>query len=100
MKVAIRALKRRSPREIVVALPVAPPQTLTDLACEADWAVCLSEPSQFRTLGQHYLNFPQLSDADVLTNLNDAASVYAVDRYGDRATSGITKKRRETVAKR
>jgi putative phosphoribosyl transferase len=100
MKVAIRALKRRSPREIVVALPVAPAQTLTDLACEADWAVCLSEPSQFRALGQHYLHFPRLSDTDVLTILNEAASAHAVGRFGDRDTSGIVKKRRETVAKR
>lgn len=100
MKVAIRSLKRRSPREIVVALPVAPPQTLTDLACEADWAVCLTEPSQFRTLGQHYLNFPQLSDAEVLTILNDAANACAVDRYAGRATSSIIKKRREAIAKR
>ncbi|SDA61949.1 Phosphoribosyl transferase domain-containing protein [Mesorhizobium qingshengii] len=36
MKVAIRALKRRSPREVVVAIPVAPPDILAELAQEAD----------------------------------------------------------------
>lgn len=58
MKVAIRALKRRSPREIVLALPVAPPETLTDLAGEADWTVCLSEPTHLRAIGQITSSFP------------------------------------------
>jgi putative phosphoribosyl transferase len=102
MKVAIRALKRRSPREIIVALPVAPPETLTELACEADWTVCLSEPTQFRALSQHYLNFPQLSDADVLTILKEAAGAEAAGWLGGGklARSGIAKRRREAVAKR
>src|SRR5207253_776715 len=70
---AIRALKRRSALEIVVALPVAPPETLTDLAGEADWTVCLSEPVHFRALSQNYLNFPQLSDDDVIAICDEAA---------------------------
>ncbi|MEI5682023.1 MULTISPECIES: phosphoribosyltransferase [unclassified Mesorhizobium] len=65
MKVAIRGLKRRSPREIVVAIPVAPPETLIELAQEADWIVCLRQPAHFRALGYHYLNFPQLTDDEV-----------------------------------
>ncbi|TIP34602.1 MAG: phosphoribosyltransferase, partial [Mesorhizobium sp.] len=36
MKVAVRALKRRSPRKIIVALPVAPVDTADELAQEAD----------------------------------------------------------------
>ncbi|WP_192248549.1 phosphoribosyltransferase [Mesorhizobium silamurunense] len=73
MKVAIRALKRRSPREIVVALPVAPTETLTQLASEADWTVCLSQPGRFGALSLHYLNFPQLSDDDVTSILEETA---------------------------
>jgi putative phosphoribosyl transferase len=53
MKVAIRALKRRSPREIVIGLPVAPPQTVAELGREVDRIVCLSEPSRFHALGYH-----------------------------------------------
>lgn len=66
MKVAIRALRRRSPREIVVALPVAPPETIAELAREADRVVCLSEPSRFHALGYHYREFPQLTDEEVV----------------------------------
>lgn len=69
MKVAIRALKRRSPREIVVALPVAPPDTLTELAMEADEIVCLSKPTRFFALGYHYRDFPQLTDREVVSAL-------------------------------
>lgn len=73
MKVAIRALKRRSPCDIVVALPVAPTETLTELAQEADWTVCLSQPDCYRTLSQHYLSFPQISDEEVVSLIDEAA---------------------------
>ena len=74
MKVAIRALKHRSPREIVVVLPVAPPDTVAELAREADRIVCLSQPPHFRALGYYYRNFPQLTDDDVVSALLDAGS--------------------------
>lgn len=72
MKVAIRALKHRSPREIVVALPVAPPDTVAELVREADRIVCLSQPPHFRALGYYYRNFPQLTDEDVVSALLEA----------------------------
>ena len=65
MKVAIRALKRRSPRKIIVALPVAPVDTADELAQEAD-LICLNQPARFRALSYYYGNFPQLSDSEVL----------------------------------
>lgn len=65
MKVAIRALKRRSPRKIIVALPVAPMDTADELAQEAD-LICLNQPARFRALSYYYGNFPQLSDNEVL----------------------------------
>jgi putative phosphoribosyl transferase len=69
MKVAIRALKRRSPMAIVVALPIAPPQTVAELSQEADRIVCLAQPPRFRALGYYYRNFEQLDDEDVLAAL-------------------------------
>ncbi|TIO85097.1 MAG: phosphoribosyltransferase [Mesorhizobium sp.] len=66
MKVAIRALKRRSPRQIVVAIPVAPADTAAELAQEADLLICLSQPARFPALSYYYVNFPQLSDSEVL----------------------------------
>ncbi|WP_206535287.1 hypothetical protein [Mesorhizobium sp. M7A.F.Ca.US.011.01.1.1] len=72
MKVAIRALKRRSPREIVVAIPVAPPDISAELAQEADQVVCLSQPARFQALGDHYHSFPQLTDDEVTDALVEA----------------------------
>lgn len=72
MKVAVRALKRRSPREIIVALPVASPDTVAELAREADGVVCLSQPPHFRALSYYYRNFQQLTDADVVQALSGA----------------------------
>lgn len=69
MKVAIRALKRRSPRGIVIALPVAPPATLEELGREADKVVCLSHPARFLALGYHYRDFPQLTDDEMIAML-------------------------------
>lgn len=73
MKVAIRALKRRSPLEVIVALPVAPPDTVSDLAREADRVLCLSQPPHFRALGYYYRNFPQLTDDEVTHAIQDAS---------------------------
>lgn len=69
MIVAIRALRRRSPQKIVVALPVAPPDVAEKLAQEADLVVCLRKPPQFRALGYHYRNFEQLRDEEVVNAL-------------------------------
>lgn len=69
MKVAIRALKRRSPMAIVVALPIAPPEIVSELSQEADRVVCLAQPPHFRALSYHYRNFEQLDDTDVVAAL-------------------------------
>lgn len=73
MRVAIRAMRRRSPRTVVVALPDAPAETVKELRLEADLVVCLSEPAQFRALSLHYRDFHQLTDEDVTQTLQAAA---------------------------
>jgi len=66
MKVAARAIRRRSPAQLILALPVASPHAVSDLSHEADRVVCLSQPPHFRALGFHYQEFHQLDDAEVL----------------------------------
>ncbi|RST87920.1 phosphoribosyltransferase [Aquibium carbonis] len=73
MKVAIRAMRRRSPHAVVVALPVAPPETVKELRLEADLVICLTEPAQFRALSLHYRDFHQLTDEEVTQALHAAA---------------------------
>lgn len=73
MKVAIRALRHRAPRQIIVAIPVAPRETVAELAQEADQVICLSQPGRFQALGYHYLSFPQCTDEEVTATLHEAA---------------------------
>jgi putative phosphoribosyl transferase len=73
MKVAVRAIKRRSPLEIVVAIPVAPPDAVAMLRQEAGRVVCLEEPADFMALSCHYRSFPQLTDEEVNSTLHAVA---------------------------
>lgn len=64
--VALRALNKVSPKSIVVAVPVAPPETLAKLSVEADDVVCLATPSPFGSVGRYYDDFTQTSDEEVI----------------------------------
>ena len=69
MRAAIAALRRGSPAKIVVAVPVAPPDTVDRLRSEADEVICLATPEAFWAIGQFYVEFPQLSDEAVREQL-------------------------------
>lgn len=69
MRAAIAALRRQSPARIVVAVPVAPPDTVDRLRSEADEVICLASPEAFWAIGQFYVEFPQLSDEAVREQL-------------------------------
>ncbi len=62
----LRALRRQLPRSVVLAVPVAPADTVASLAREADRVVCLATPEPFYAVGQFYSHFPQVSDEEVL----------------------------------
>ena len=65
MRAAVAAVRKLDPARIVVAVPVAPPQTCELLRDEADEVVCLSSPDAFMAIGVWYDDFPQLSDDEV-----------------------------------
>lgn len=69
MRAAIEALRRQKPGKIVVAIPVAPPDTVSQLRSEADEVVCLATPETFWAIGQWYVEFPQLPDEAVREGL-------------------------------
>jgi putative phosphoribosyl transferase len=73
VRAALKALRRRGAARLVLAVPVAPHDTLTRLAREVDKIVCLAEPVPFRAIGLHYRDFEQLSDEAVITTLDAAA---------------------------
>ncbi|MDE2628144.1 MAG: phosphoribosyltransferase [Burkholderiales bacterium] len=72
MRAALRALRRRHPARLVLAVPVAPADTLAALRDEVDQVVCLYQPSPFNAVGQHYDEFHQVDDDEVLAALDMA----------------------------
>jgi putative phosphoribosyl transferase len=72
MRVALRAVRRRGPARLVLAAPVAAPETLAALAAEADEAVCVKAPAGLGAIGFHYEDFHQMSDAEVTALLAQA----------------------------
>jgi predicted phosphoribosyltransferase len=74
MRAAIAAVRADHPQRIVVAAPVAAPDTLDLMSRLADEVVCLSAPAGFNAVGQHYASFPQLGDDDVRSILAAAAA--------------------------
>ena len=65
MRVALRAVRRRNPAHLVLAVPVAPPETLAEFRKEADEAICLETPDMLGAIGFYYSDFHQMSDAEV-----------------------------------
>jgi putative phosphoribosyl transferase len=74
MRAAIAAVRADDPARIIVATPVAPPDTVETMTQLADEVVCLSAPRDFVAVGSHYARFPQLDDDEVRRILADAAS--------------------------
>lgn len=68
-RAALRALRKRQPRKLVLAVPVAPTQTLRDLRTEADEIICLESYDDFGAIGLFYADFTQVSDAEVIALL-------------------------------
>jgi len=65
VRASLHALKRQGSKRTVVATPVAPMQAVEALRQEADDVVCLEAPEYFGAIGFFYLDFSQVSDAEV-----------------------------------
>jgi putative phosphoribosyl transferase len=71
MRAALRAVTNAGAARTVLAVPVAPEDTIERLRAEADEIVCISSPNPFVAVGAHYHEFPQLADADVVALLEE-----------------------------
>ncbi|MEJ2685895.1 MAG: phosphoribosyltransferase [Gammaproteobacteria bacterium] len=65
VRAAVSALRSQQPARLVIAVPVAPPDTVERLRRDADEVICLETPEPFIAISRWYLDFPQLSDSDV-----------------------------------
>jgi putative phosphoribosyl transferase len=66
MIAALHALRAKSPKKLICAVPVAPPDTLAKVKPYADEMLCLSAPEMFYAVGQFYQSFQQVSDEEVI----------------------------------
>ena len=69
MLAALRALREQSPSRVIVAVPVAAPETCELMEKEADEVVCASTPEPFHAVGLWYEDFEQTSDEEVVALL-------------------------------
>lgn len=68
-RAALRATRMRNPRKLVLAVPVAPTDTLAIMRQEADEVVCLEDYELFGAIGRFYTDFSQVTDAEVIATL-------------------------------
>lgn len=62
-------LKERKPAEVILAVPVAPPEAVDELRPLVDTVICLLSPKEFWAVGAHYRDFAQTSDDEVTAAL-------------------------------
>ena len=72
VRAALNALRTRDPARILLAVPVAPPDTLADLGALAEEVICLHAPDPFRAVSLHYRHFDQTDDETVAALLKAA----------------------------
>ena len=68
-RAALQAIRNRKPKELVLAVPVAPPDTIEQLRPEVDALICLETPELFGAIGYFYRDFRQISDQEVVAIL-------------------------------
>ena len=78
MRAAVLAIRQQHPARLVVAVPVGAADTCQALRGEADEVVCAATPKPFRAVGLWYEKFPQASDDEVRTLLEEACREHAL----------------------
>ncbi|MCK6426007.1 MAG: phosphoribosyltransferase [Burkholderiaceae bacterium] len=77
MRAALQALRTSGAARRVVAVPVASQEAIAALGPTADRVICLAEPCPFHAVGEHYADFHQVGDAEVLEALQAADAAAA-----------------------
>ena len=72
MTAALKGLRRTSAARVILAVPVAPADTIETLRLDVDDIVCLAMPDPFSAVGLHYEDFGQTTDDEVVTLLDEA----------------------------
>jgi putative phosphoribosyl transferase len=73
---SVEALRKLGLKRLVAAIPVGPAETLWEVRRKVDELVVLSEPEPFIAVGDHYRNFAQLEDDEVIDYLKAAEKAF------------------------
>jgi putative phosphoribosyl transferase len=71
---SIRMMRQKRPKKIVVAIPVAPAETIKKMAPLVDDLICLHVPNDFMGVGWYYSDFSEVTDEEVIALLKKANS--------------------------
>lgn len=80
-RAAVRVARARGAERVVLAVPVAPPETVATLRADADDVVAVDTPEPFFAIGGWYSDFSPTSDTEVVELLRAARG--HEDRVGD-----------------
>lgn len=96
MRAAIQALRQMKPAALVIATPVAPHSTCNRLRGEVNDVVCVEMPDLFYGVGQFYDDFSEVTDDEVIADLDRASrraegreETVEAGRSGARWPSGV-----------
>lgn len=77
MRAAIIAVRRRGPRRIIAATPVASLASAREFSAEVDDFVSIATPRDFGAVGLYYRDFHQVTDEEVIALLRSARASQA-----------------------
>jgi putative phosphoribosyl transferase len=69
---AVMSVKKREPRQVVVAVPVAPADAVQSLSENGTKVICLETPGSFLAIGEFYIDFGQVEDVEVKRVLDES----------------------------
>ncbi|MBD2346583.1 phosphoribosyltransferase [Anabaena subtropica] len=72
MWAAVMSVKQQQPKEVVIAVPVAAPETCEEMQSKVEKIICANTPTPFYSVGLWYEKFPQTTDDEVRELLNKA----------------------------
>lgn len=78
MRAAVLAVRQQRPARLAIAVPVGARESCHALQDLADEVICAATPEPFHAVGLWYTDFPQASDEEVQTLLEDARRQHAL----------------------
>ena len=75
MRAAVAAVKSKNPNKVIVAVPVAAPDTCSAFGYEVDEIICVATPEPFYGVGAWYEDFSQTTDKEVIELLDRAEKI-------------------------